>query len=743
MTQELLLEVFDLIQEEKIVSLHTGDKEIFRFERRAFCIASWLIDDKGELDLDRLTKLLHAIRTFPYPLTSSPELEITFGNKLIKTLQKLLDTPSLWRRIKMFSLPLCHRSAEKLVMQVVKENRLTNALLRRAVLSSCFIVLRQNIGSCFATAPAILIHEEQIESYLDDLYSLLSQGVLKRTYGGIQYIASLSLYEEADMHPLVKSWEFTLASFSEKQHEFVKWNMHVSLGLDPEVQGGLGRVIYNRLEEMLEEANGKVDMYQKECSLAWDKLRSLEGLSRHAQTESEVRRLQAEYQSQAYHLRSCQEMRDEAHALADQYSHFFSFLINHYTSRFTEEFQEVYDPKIQKETFQLYEDRPAGFRLIYKHGRKDPIAWSFLYSAKDYVHCLENFFKTEEITLLHTCTWSGAHSCIEKITTSIVHALSEPIFIDLALERIRQAHKKLFNEGGVSTPWSYISGGTMDTLLNVYYKKEGAFTEENAFIDGVMDLITFIVESVKHLSPNEMHPFIKNRDKRMLMCCVGHAFSFLPAWDPWLIAWQEQNFTYTWARDHLIQPRQKYYMEMELTYDEQVLMVKKFYAEKFLDVIDGLSHSTKSPMEFRSYIEKFDPMRIFSFDAFLYSALPLYGEKTAYEEVWDRYQKYVHNHAPFASEDVYGEIVKGVYPFPPLIFADTNWAHYYFAFVLNPGTCVMELWRVSRLGLVGSPMDTWNQYMNGDKNSLWKIYTRYTEYSESERQYRPKHLHLQ
>lgn len=69
---------------------------------------------------------------------------------------------------------------------------ISDAHARRAALSAWFCYLRQNVGSCFATAPAIMIHNEQPQQFLIDLADIVSTGRLKRTFGGIEYTAPLN-----------------------------------------------------------------------------------------------------------------------------------------------------------------------------------------------------------------------------------------------------------------------------------------------------------------------------------------------------------------------------------------------------------------------------------------------------------------------------------------------------------------------------------------------------------------------
>ena len=61
------------------------------------------------------------------------------------------------------------------------------AQTRRAVLSALLTKLRQSVGSCFATAPAIIIQAEQIHQFLSDIEEIFRLGGLKRTIQGEEY----------------------------------------------------------------------------------------------------------------------------------------------------------------------------------------------------------------------------------------------------------------------------------------------------------------------------------------------------------------------------------------------------------------------------------------------------------------------------------------------------------------------------------------------------------------------------
>ena len=66
----------------------------------------------------------------------------------------------------------------------------------------------------------------------------------------------------------------------------------------------------------------------------------------------------------------------------------------------------------------------------------------------------------------------------------------------------------------------------------------------------------------------------------------------------------------------------------------------------------------------------------------------------------------------------------------PIIFADTNWPNFQFAFVVNPGTGLLDLWRVNSIGTKGFPMAEWREWLNGSRKDIpWGIYTNPFEYT--------------
>jgi hypothetical protein len=67
----------------------------------------------------------------------------------------------------------------------------------------------------------------------------------------------------------------------------------------------------------------------------------------------------------------------------------------------------------------------------------------------------------------------------------------------------------------------------------------------------------------------------------------------------------------------------------------------------------------------------------------------------------------------------------------PVFFADSNWDHYHFAFVLSPGTDQLEIWRLKPDSHMGYPMNDWKeQFHERAQENLWGLYLDPKDYLE-------------
>lgn len=899
---EELGEILDLRGEYDLVQLvrESGlqDAGAIRHRRRAFLLAQQIINDRGEWNGERAAHLFRLWQEGGHLFYAEPLGDSAAHEHVLQVLEKCAKERTFAKSILKFSLPLCHSYAESLIRASLflrAEETIEHAHVRRAVLSACLTYLRQSVGSCFATAPAIVIQTEQLDHLVADLQELLSTGRLKRIFDGVEYpvpmspswgigdlrkdlltiartksvwkspgllagcraagleiessdqiriwmqelvkkhkqLTSLELFEElllkkyqinrerlesfrtrrslpsrmiltggafsSDLaceefesafqkarsacctmvdHPLLKSWEFTLASFSESKMEFSRWNLYASLGLDPQKRGGIGEALSQVIDRQIEEANQKIEELHQSYEIAFDRVRGAEVLLRQASSEAQIRRRKAEYESQLYHMRVLLEMRDTAYEKGNKFTSLLNFLIKQYDTHFPLYFQEIYDPEMFDLQAGPYEDSMAGFRLVYKHGRNDPSLWTMIRTQEQYVEALIDFFKMSETQITTACVDGEVAKEVSRLTTLVIGHVRTAEFIESALQRMRDAHQadKFPTTApdmltGEKKPWAYVSGGTMETLLKTYYRFSGHITTEGRWVESAEDLLVFLLDALKGLPLSTAELFHRSPNRSMLMHSPNHAFILHPGWERFYRGWQENVFSYTWVRDQVVEPAKRFFASMALSPVEQQYLAEHWMGEQ-------VSFKQKEKQDF--FVQKEGGLSVEGFvqqllgprepnqkdltrlDAFLLKILPLVPGSRWKECVLllqpEETRESVRQLLEKESDDLYTyvgacelqDLAKGFYLLAtrsmqhaqdvhsairksalhahlqspePLLFADANWPHYYFGFALGPASGRLRLWRLNTDTMQGVPMGEWEMFLNGEAKLPWAILT--------------------
>lgn len=160
---------------------------------RAFAIS--LIKDNGELDFQLLSDIIDELKNNLYSFGPNRDADAPRDEHILSLLEKLKSNLALQGLLKAVTKPYSHPYAEqiiKITLGLPLKGAVTDADARRAALSTLLCTLRQSVGSCFATAPAILIHREQPENFLKDLNELMNRGRISRVVAGYEYTAPLS-----------------------------------------------------------------------------------------------------------------------------------------------------------------------------------------------------------------------------------------------------------------------------------------------------------------------------------------------------------------------------------------------------------------------------------------------------------------------------------------------------------------------------------------------------------------------
>lgn len=692
-------------------------------------LASILIDEEGKFQTGLLSQAIQLLEGSLYALGPDRQHDARRQEHLLNVLKLLAENPALIRKLKAISRPEMHRIADQIIretLQLPSKVVVSDAHTRRAVLAAWMCYLRQNVGSCFATAPAVIVQREQPELFLRDMQELLATGRLKRVFGGVEYTVPLSygwgagdlrrvfvfssdptfespgiwnspgfiralsaigiieeeastsekqeilkeliafelknwdtnqewfyttveeilrkillthysiLQEEVDeflnrpkamihdslmMHvargskpsgktdrvqlfisqfenaktmfksfsdnALLKTWEFTLASFSETKAQFTTWNLYSSLGLRAEDKGGIGPCLYEILNQRLHESNEKAEQFQIEYEQLYNQVQVIQRRSRNVGSEKEAQWVRIEYQSKSSEMRTVEVLRNEWHMKARRYSHLYDGLIDLYFRLFSQYFQEVYDPDINEVTSGPFDDSPAGFRLLYKHGRSNTSQWTPIHNHTEFVEALSNFFTASERELISSPEMQGIENDLSEITTRIVTHVRSQEFIETAFYRMAQKHgapmikDPLENLDKIQKkPWVYTSGGAITTLISCYFRLDEKPKEVSRWVESPMELLVFLIDSVKEISENTLDDFVENNDKSLLVHSPTHAFLLKPGYQRFRSAWKDPEYTYSWVRDFVVKPAEHFVNNLYLN-DEYM----KFVVDVLLDKV--------------------------------------------------------------------------------------------------------------------------------------------------------------
>jgi len=884
-------------------------------------LANLLINDKGVLNTHLLNKTILLLTQNLYFLGPDRQYDSIRQEHLLRALKNVQERQEIQNQIKNIGKPYSNKIAEQMILdtlQLPEKTVVTDAHARRAALFSLICYLRQNVGSCFATAPCIVVHEEQPLQFLKDINELISTGRLKRTWGGVEYSVPLSpswgagdlkkmvqasleelshspglvaafeaiqvlnsedptalkyeqvfsllsditqindptqkivvsaedlirkvllrhnkiterdlfdyqqrpsssiqtnlivsspqiglgsggvgqacalylvQYEVASKafrslsdNALLKAWEFTVASFAENKAGFTRWNLYSSLGLGPQEKGGIGECLYKFIHQKLEETNEKLRRLNEEHEQIYAQVKYMESRIRHA-SEKESQWLRAEYQSKRNEFYTFEELKNKTQMKASRYANLFNTLISSFDSLFPQYFQEVYDADMQDVSSSPYDDSPAGFRLIYKFGRSNSSSWQRIYTPNQFIEALANFFSITESAISSSDSLIGFEEDYGEIVTAIINHVRTQEFLETAFFRMAAAHHTPIVKNPLDhldqiekKPWSYTSGGSMDTLVTAYFKREIKPAEMSRWVESPIELLVFLADILKQSPPTISQHFLDNPNQSMLMQSPTHAFTFKPGQYPFKEAWLTDAFTYTWVRDHLVKPMEKFVDKIELNkemIEYLIHVIAEFIPSNYQHFFKKNFSLLLAPMstkEFRSEIieglKKELGLRsggrpVLSsdlIDGVLFSLLPMFPIHELHLRVFNVLNE-LKDIFSFNEQDIekildamirsspvklitaegLQNICKALicltidntctsvdfhkhvseacrkldYVMPrSILFADTNWMKDYFSFVVNPGNGLLELWRVDILSTKGSPMSMWEHWLNGSQ----------------------------
>ncbi len=901
---------------------HPAEK---RVREKSILIAKRLVESKFKT----LSEEIDQLKQSQFQLSSNYEIDALFYQHALNQLNCFFLNPSLKRSILFFSMPLLNAWTEKLIRSSLflsKKEHINHLHIQQTVVAALLHPLRQNVGSCFATAPAIYIQCEQMHQLIQDLEDLLSLGILRRTFSGNEHVVPIStswgpgflnkpllvqsksdLKESAELihclenlkildakdplekkqknleekfiaklsllegekvslyqvirqillihynlkedeltvlltptlqpkvadfvqishgivssynrtekfeeslkdaqyslinyceNPLLKTWEYTFASFGETQSDFYRWNLFTSLGFDAKKPFGLAQCIYKALEKELQNIEEKIKLHSQEYEQEYFRVKMLEKRVVDVESEQMANWARLEYQNHLHEFNFHRKHRDMYIDKREAVSLLLPKILKGFDRFFPLYFQEVYDASMQQLNQSVLEDSPAGFRLLFKHGRQDPSMWSFIHTQEEFIESLKEFFINTEYEMSKDPEIEEFKDLYRSIVTELVSLIQTQEFILASFERICERYQISFPKDDLSQlekwpykPWCYISGGTMENLLQHYFKRELEFSAQRKKIANETELFAFIVETLRQMPADQIAQYKKRPNDSLLMYSPGHVFLFKPGWLPLKSLWNQELYSYSWIRDYIVDPQIQFLSTLKVTpleigYFLDAHMGFHPYLRAWLQENISWPSYPVIISEFRQLIvdclEKIPPnlapfaISLETIDHWIYQCFPMTSSKDLFfncqkclqalpldpgalkkaVEIAEKATHLLQTGQWVASTELL-EILKTVigatfkkasFSFDwekellevmrkerlflpkPLLFADSNWPHFYFAFVVNPATLKLEMWRVNSLGNQGFPMHQWKMWFDENHPQEWGILDSSSEYSSA------------
>lgn len=898
--------------------------------RKARKLATLFVSETGELLVNKIRSAKAILEAYPHTIGYGCEEERKRDRHFLKALTFLIENVEAQRLIRKMSRPVTNRLAETAIRDTLllpEQTVVNDAQARQAVIAALLTTLRQSLGSCFATAPAIIVQEEQPLRFLKDLDELIGSAKLRRIVAGNEYSVPMSsswgqgdvkkplvfsspleksvpiwrslpllralkaaaLLEEAATSQtlfqliervygpllkempyvissvdeltkqfvmkhlglseaalqeymsrpkpmfqtalvmttqkstgerasqeklfqqffalcsdikrrykaeadcaLLKTWEFTIASFAEVKFDLARWNFYSSLGINYDDVGGIGQVLYEIAKKRVDETNQDLEEHRQKYDAISLEVDYLARRMQQASTESEIQFLKMEYQSRQVEQYNIQQLCDMAAEKANKVANIHQFLIDQYDRLMKEYFQEIYDADLHDVQAGPFDDSPAGFRLLYKHGRSNPSLWTKITSLDEYIDALVSFFTITEQELLHAPEVKGIESEFTSIITRLATHVRSDEFLESAFARTAIAHgvrpieKPLLNLDRIEKkPWVYTSGGSMNTLVSAYFCVEGQPEVVERWVENETELLAYLIDTTRQ----GMGRAGRYRPSSILMHSPTHAFSLLPFGHPFEEGWSGDSYSYSWVANNVRDPGLSFYSSCVLDSaavnqfcQDLAASLPESIRTRFVNEAPTIPGFLR-PFDLGKEIERLfeldivlrhhtNVLRELSLDSRLYESVPYTAPDALHETIMavltamfpkeakrsgaEHVRRAVGSiYRPLRSRELL-ELVKTIIilmfgrcrfekdvletllsvmrdmrllPPKPLIFADSNWVKDFFAFVIGPTSQQLEFWSVNAYGTQGRPITNWKMWLDGSrKDKKWGVLINPNEY---------------
>lgn len=507
-----------------------------------------------------------------------------------------------------------------------------------------------------------------------------------RQFLELEQAAQIAFKATAD-NALLRAWEYAVASFSEAKTEFQQWNLAISLGFQNE-PAGLTRALQELINEQIGLCNEQIQEARDKADQIRPQLIYVQGKLQNAHSESEVQWLRSEYYQVKAELDDWEGLARASHRKGEKLAILSEWFVQKCIEGFSEQFQEVYDPELQIKGASIHtemprdalnEEAPAGFRLVAKEGRTLASSWTCVRDGEQFIDVLCRFLGDIETQLI---TWPEVveiRTEFSRIITQLIQFARKEEFLRGALLRLQ--HRASFGKGEAtsSTPWAFISGGSLSNLLQQYCALPAPPKSISRWFDDVRDFWVYLIDAVQELPLDVQERFVQEPQWPLLINSPDHAFCLRPGQSAFCASWRHSGYPYSWIRDQFEEPTRRYFEELALNPSQQAYLVESWFGEigelgnTALSLMDVCGKSSCSPAKLRQrLLERLGDQRRFdglmdTFDAHLLRCLPLTEmalARSALIDVYDEVERLAPDRAKTAQVSVQAVRALKTWPAP-------------------------------------------------------------------------------
>lgn len=615
---------------------------------------------------------------------------------------------------------------------------------------------------------------------------LLSASVARQLRKREQWAEGVRAASEAfsamEHHPLLKTWEYTVASFVEARPAMAAHNLWTSLGLASEDSRSLGGALKAQLQPALDSVNQDMEQAAGLANQCVSRVKSVQSRSarlkdaRDAEwAAAEARSAQRDYD---YAQGRLTQLEDEAQQLAE-FPKFFAATVERLMPRY---FQEAYDPALVGQMASVYDDAAAGFRLVAKGGVDFVPAWRWIEDGQQYRLCMREFLERVffECRDVEQTRYIGAE--VNRLSQSFSLILDDPGFQLAALERLAEAHQRTLPKDPLHhldqvtyKPWAYESGGTLLGLVQHYFGLTELPSTEEKRCERPIDLVAFLVDQLRML-PEHQLKLLKGPWGDLLGFSPTHAFTLLAGAKDLQLCIEQNIYSYTFLQTTWIDPQEAFWrgsmlqsgplldrvLERWLTdLPSSIQPVASLAAMGLPSSISAADLVESVSRGFPDAVRKRLPLDLIMarLQGYLWEELPLLAPAVALDRLLSAFPEIPRQTLETAFDSLgpaaagaaarriavqFACCISGL-PLPtslivarlrqqglmapaPMIWADTNWPFFQFALIWSPQDQSAALWRVSPSGDRGLPMAEWHQYLSPGNEQPWGWLNHPTDY---------------